>query len=751
MAAEFSFDSFLDLLQQSGLVSDSQMVALRAEFGDKNARPENARALADELVKRDILTDWQADMLMQGKHRGFRLGPHKILRPLGQGGMSKVFLAEHEMMRRRCAIKVLPTKYQEDPDLLSRFHLEARAIAALDHPHIVRAYDFNKDIRYGKEIHYLVMEYVEGQDLRRMVDEQGPLDYRKAADFICQAAEGLAHAHAAGFVHRDVKPANLLVDPNGVLKILDLGLARFTFEGEDAWQTPEGEQSAVGTADYVAPEQVMDSRSVDGRADIYSLGYTFYFLLTGRRPFPKSTLVELLMAHRVETPEPIGKLRPDVPPELVEIIDRMTAKTPELRFQTAKEVAEKLQAWMHDSESGREYSRISALMAAAMRAKQPGSESTPTKPESAGKAELELKLLDDEQANPTPLKMSDSRRMDTVRALADAKHNKENPRKLAPGESGKTAALPRARADLLLELIPDQDKFLPVAPPQFKHHGAANSPWKSPWLWIALVGVVVIVLLVLAILLTPSSGSRKADQLSRREHAEENSAHSAIPPLSERTSQPTPDQSHTESPAPKPIAESPQKEAPKVALPSVKATPPSPPAEKPAAEATPPTKEAPAKATEEHPTPQPPAKPPAENPAPASLLVNLTPNSPICFRFHSSDPDPKSTLNLTVARQAFEAAKQVRLTPVENAPFAMFVEVNAATTADSFSVSLNAELKYHDASGAEVTCWSQSKQIVSLGRVRPEQAIKVLRLGASKFFDQFADQVRRARSKPTLK
>ena len=140
--------------------------------------------------------------------------------------MSQVYLAEHVMMRRRCAIKVLPTKYQEDPDLLSRFHLEARAIAALDHPHIVRAYDFNKDVRSGKEIHYLVMEYVEGQDLRRMVEEQGPLDYRKAADFIRQAAEGLTHAHAAGFVHRDIKPANLLVDPNGVLKILDLGLAR---------------------------------------------------------------------------------------------------------------------------------------------------------------------------------------------------------------------------------------------------------------------------------------------------------------------------------------------------------------------------------------------------------------------------------------------------------------------------------------------------------------------------------------------
>ncbi len=130
-------------------------------------------------------------MLLQGKNRGFRLGPYRILRPLGQGGMSKVFLAEHEMMRRRCAIKILPSKYEGDADLLNRFHLEAVAVAALDHPNIVRAYDFNKDVRYGKEIHYLVMEYVEGPDLRRMVEEYGPLDYRKAADFIARRPRDL--------------------------------------------------------------------------------------------------------------------------------------------------------------------------------------------------------------------------------------------------------------------------------------------------------------------------------------------------------------------------------------------------------------------------------------------------------------------------------------------------------------------------------------------------------------------------------
>ena len=371
MAAELSLDSFWDLLRQSGLVSAEQLRALRAEFGDASKWPQNARDVADGLVKREILTAWQAENLLQGKHRGFRLGPHRILRPLGQGGMSKVYLAEHEMMRRRCAIKILPSKYQDDPQLLGRFHIEAEAIAKLDHPHIVRAYHFDKDVQYGKETQYLVMEYVDGPDLRRLVAEQGPLDFRRAADLICQAADGLAHAHNAGLIHRDIKPANLLVDPNGVLKILDLGLAKFIFEGAQPWQTPEGEQSAVGTADYVPPEQVMDPRTVDGRGDIYSLGLTFYFLLTGRRPFPKSTLLELLETHQTEEPEPLSKLCPDVPPALVEIIGQMTAKKPIQRFQTAKEVAEKLQAWLQDSQTGHGYSRISELMAAAMRGKQP--------------------------------------------------------------------------------------------------------------------------------------------------------------------------------------------------------------------------------------------------------------------------------------------------------------------------------------------------------------------------------------------
>jgi serine/threonine-protein kinase len=747
MAADMPVDSFLDLLRQSGLVIDSQMLALTAEFSGDGAKWESARSVAAELVKRGVLTKWQADNLLQGKHRGFRLGPHRILMPLGKGGMSQVYLAEHVMMRRRCAIKVLPTKYQEDPDLLSRFHLEARAIAALDHPHIVRAYDFNKDVsQSGKETHYLVMEYVEGQDLRRMVEEQGPLDYRKAADFILQAAEGLAHAHAAGFVHRDIKPANLLVDPNGVLKILDLGLA---LEGQEAWDTSERQQSAVGTADYVAPEQVMDSRNVDGRADLYSLGYTFYFLLTGRRPFPKSTLVELLMAHRVENPEPISNLRPDVPLELIEIIDRMTAKSPDLRFQTATDVAERLQAWLHDSET-RDYSRISALMAAAMRARQSGSEGPSSKPESAGKkAELELRFLDDEPATPAEAKGVENHR--TEAATPAETEAREKPRKLGPSDSGrttaprpndsgKTPALSRSKADLLFEL--NAEPTLDTRP-QYKYHSGGNSVLKSPWLWIALA-VVCVLFLFLAILLTASSSKPEGHQAKKL--AQGNDSRSATlpspvqPPQGEQAKPP-------ESPGPKKQDKSPAANAAKPS--SFSSAPP--PAETPPKE-SPPTKPS-TPSPEPAPTPKPPEKkadqpPPPQPEKPAEidkdrLLANLKDIS-----FHVADSDSESKgLGAIVQRLAGVAVKSLHpgIDVVDKSPNVMELELKPSTTADSTALVLTAELKCRAADGSIVSVWKHSDTLVP--RKDPTAVKLFLRPRAQKFFKKFTDDVRKARSK----
>jgi eukaryotic-like serine/threonine-protein kinase len=304
--------------------------------------------LADELVERDALTRWQADMLMQGKHRGFHLGPYRILRPLGQGRLSKVFLAQHEILGHQCAIKILPSRCQEDPQWLNRLRREARAITTLAHPNIVRGYDLHKDVRYGKEILFLAMEYIEGRDLWRTVAEGGPMQYGKAADLIRQAADGLAYAHQEGIVHRNIQPENLLVDPTGVVRIIDFGVvvsATFPFTEQQSWPLAEGERSAVETADYVAPEQVTDSGNVDGRADIYSLGLTFYYLLTGRRPFPKATLLELLRAHKAEQPKPISRFRPDVPLQLTDIIKRMTAKIPNQRYQTAGDVTEALHSY----------------------------------------------------------------------------------------------------------------------------------------------------------------------------------------------------------------------------------------------------------------------------------------------------------------------------------------------------------------------------------------------------------------------
>jgi eukaryotic-like serine/threonine-protein kinase len=744
MASEISVDTFLDLLRQSGLVSENQMLALMAEFSGEGTRPATARALADDLVKRGTLTDWQADNLLQGKHRGFFLGPHRILRPLGQGGMSRVFLAEHEMMRRRCAIKVLPTRHQADPDLLNRFRLEAFAIAQLDHPHIVRAYDFNKDVKYGKDIDYLVMEYVEGQDLRRMVEDQGPLDYRKAADYICQAAEGLAHAHAVGLVHRDVKPANLLVDPNGVLKILDLGLARVTFEGEEAWQTPEGEQSAVGTADYVAPEQVMDSRSVDGRADIYSLGYTFYYLLTGRRPFPKSTLVELLMAHRVENPEPIAKLRPDVPLELIDIIDRMTAKTPDLRFQSAKEVAERLQAWLHDSASSREYSRISALMAAAMRAKQTGAEETQPKSESSEKSEeLELAFLDDDVIVSAPRTPAPARKASPAKPV----EMRDKPRRPGPGDSGRTPVVPKAQADLLLDIIPDQGRVPPVVLPQFKRR--ESNLLMSPWLWIGLAAVVFVIILLLAIL--SGSGTKNvnrptAHRSSEKAKTSEEASASHDSPAQTAAAPAAPIQQTAAPKSPETKAETPP--------PAAKPVEPTP---SPPADAAPkPPESAPVEPKDEHqPPPAQPEKPPAEKPPakppdPDSLLAGLT---TVSVHFTSSETDQNSLLNLIIARQAADAMKQMHIAIADNAPGVMNIDIKVSNEAESFSVTVSAELICHVPNSGDVTVWKESKSIVSLDprRSRPDQAMKAVRPAAGKFFEQFIEAVRRARAKAKAK
>jgi serine/threonine protein kinase len=265
--------------------------------------------------------------------------------------MSAVYLAQHTMMHRLHAIKVLPRDRVEDSSYLARFKREAKAAAALDHPNIVRAYDIDQQ----KDQYYLVMEYVKGRDLSELVKDLNAhgelLDLELAVDYIIQAARGLQHAHDAGLIHRDIKPANLLVDERGVLKILDLGLALFS-EDEKASLTITHNENVLGTADYLAPEQALSSHHVDQRADIYSLGCTFYYLLTGHPPFPEGSLAQRIARHQSDRPPEIRRDRPDCPEALIAICDRMMAKKPEDRFPKAAAVAESLSAWLESRRRG---------------------------------------------------------------------------------------------------------------------------------------------------------------------------------------------------------------------------------------------------------------------------------------------------------------------------------------------------------------------------------------------------------------
>jgi eukaryotic-like serine/threonine-protein kinase len=338
-------ESFLDLAKRSGLVEKDRLQGLIAQLEKESGGklPSEVDEVARRFVAENVVTQWQCDMLLQGRHKGFFLDRYKLLGQLGQGGMSTVYLGEHVLMRRLVAVKVLPKGRVKDTSYLARFHLEARAAASLDHPNIVRAYDVGND----GDTHYLVMEFVDGRDLQQTVKKTGRLDYPVAADYIRQAAEGLGHAHANGLIHRDVKPANLLVDQKNVLKVLDLGLARFTDE-DRASLTVQYDENVLGTADYLAPEQAVDSHGVDARADIYSLGCAFYFLLTGHPPFPDGTLPQRLMAHQKQTPPSIAKERPDAPADLIEICMKMMAKKPADRYPSMNDVARVLRRWLTD-------------------------------------------------------------------------------------------------------------------------------------------------------------------------------------------------------------------------------------------------------------------------------------------------------------------------------------------------------------------------------------------------------------------
>ncbi|WP_168219337.1 serine/threonine-protein kinase [Limnoglobus roseus] len=296
------------------------------------------------LLRAGLLTRFQAKQLRLGRYKRFMVaGKYKLLELIGVGGMGAVYLCEHVFMKRVVAVKVLPLEKLSDPSNLERFYREARAVAALDHPNIVRAHDIDK----SDNLHFLVMEYVDGASMQEIVARFGQIDPIRTAHYVAQSAIGLHHANELGMVHRDIKPGNVLLDRNGIVKILDMGLARFFNDKNDNLTAKYDDKCVLGTADYLAPEQAL-SNVVDIRADIYALGGTFYFMLTGHSPVPDGTIAQKLVFQQTQHPKPVADYRSDVPPELLEVLEKMLQKDPNDRYQTPLEVAEALAPWTEE-------------------------------------------------------------------------------------------------------------------------------------------------------------------------------------------------------------------------------------------------------------------------------------------------------------------------------------------------------------------------------------------------------------------
>jgi eukaryotic-like serine/threonine-protein kinase len=326
-----SAEEYFTLVEKSGLLSGSDLTSARKD----THRTDDAQAVAWRLVGQGLISRWQANQLLAGRY-AFHLGKYRLIEPLGRGGMGSVYLARHVTMKRRVALKIISRRSREDPRSLERLLAEARAIASLDHPNIVQAYSIDNE----DECDYFVMEYVDGIDLQRLVETEGPLDGRTAADYARQTADGLDHAHRKNMIHCDVKPSNLLVNAQGTIKILDLGLARFA--GDASPDSQKADRGVLGSVDYLAPELSIDSPDWDHRADIYSLGCTLYFLLTGHPPFNQGSLAERILKHHTQEAPDVREERPDVSDDLAAVCRTMMAKDPDDRYASAAEASRAL-------------------------------------------------------------------------------------------------------------------------------------------------------------------------------------------------------------------------------------------------------------------------------------------------------------------------------------------------------------------------------------------------------------------------
>jgi HD-GYP domain-containing protein (c-di-GMP phosphodiesterase class II) len=341
-AGNLSLSDFLNRIIDSRLLSLAQLEQFLKARPDQTAC--STEELARTLIAQGLLTAFQVSRIYAGHTFGLVLGNYRIVERLGAGGMGVVYKAEHIHMKRAVAIKVLVSEEDEQSIFLQRFYSEMQATAVLSHPNIVLAFDAGEMVvpnSANQVLRYLVMEYVQGQNLEQHVLKRGPLPPDLACEYVRQAAGGLQHAYEHGLVHRDIKPSNLFLTPQNQIKILDFGLARL------GRRRHTEAHAMLGSIDYMAPEQARDARSVDIRADIYGLGGTLYWLLSGHKPFPgERSPIEELLARQKETPRPLRNLCPAVPAELEAIVSQMMALDPDDRYPTPLAVISALSSFL---------------------------------------------------------------------------------------------------------------------------------------------------------------------------------------------------------------------------------------------------------------------------------------------------------------------------------------------------------------------------------------------------------------------
>jgi serine/threonine protein kinase len=351
-----SVEGLCEQLARSRLLAAEEARSLGPRWRREARGPADLVSFTRWLVANQYATEFQVAMLLQGHGAQLRLGPYKLLERIGRGQLALVYKAVHRL-GRVVALKVLSPSRARDPQVLARFQHEARRSQALDHPNVVRAFDAGEE----QGLHYLVLEYLEGETLQQALDRRGRLGVDEAVEIVCQALDGLQHLHEQGMVHRNLEPANLMLvrsppearppeGPQTVVKILDISLSRSALEeglpaGEGAGRlTHEG--LLLGSPAYLAPEQAQDAHAADIRADIYSLGCVLYHALAGQPPYQDPNPVQQIIRHATEKPRPLRELNPEVPEALELIVNWMTAKNPSRRYQTPERAAGALRIFL---------------------------------------------------------------------------------------------------------------------------------------------------------------------------------------------------------------------------------------------------------------------------------------------------------------------------------------------------------------------------------------------------------------------